>query len=61
MIKWEYKTVTGTYDELTELNKLGKRGWEVIAVAETSSSTLKTFYLKRMMVGNNGGDELIEG
>ena len=61
MIKWEYTTLGGTFDEVHRLNELGKKGWEVIAVAterDQAGNQLKTFYLKRRSIN---GEELIEG
>ena len=44
-MKWEYKTVKlsiSTEDDVTNLNKLGEEGWELVLVDKDS------FYLKRV-------------
>lgn len=46
-MKWEYRK-TGTLDE-TYMNKLGKLGWELVAVIGQSTGLTATMFFKRQI------------
>lgn len=46
-MKWEYKK-TGGLDE-TDMNELGKLGWELVAVIGYSTGSTATMFFKRQI------------
>ena len=46
-MKWEYRK-TGTLDE-TDMNELGKLGWELVAVIGKSTGLTATMFFKRQI------------
>ena len=51
MKKWEYKTAySEDIDDVAELCKHGKEGWELVLIIDKSNAmcrTMKAFYFKR--------------
>ena len=48
MIRWEYKTMFGGVSDIT-LNKVGKEGWELVAVEQHENLMLRRYYFKRVI------------
>lgn len=57
MQKWEYQIYNSDdRDIIAKLNKMGKEGWELVAVVD-SGSCIKSYYFKRPVTALSQSDQ----